>query len=323
MGGASMTGTSVLFDAPGPRARRVSLIASIVALVVILAGAAWVVSILAAPRESGGIILPGMFDPSRWESFAEPALWGSVWRGVVATLQAAAIAAVGALALGVVLSLLRSSSNAWIRIPTGWVIEFFRGMPVLLMMLFILLLASTGAFWAVVIALILYNGTLIGEILRAGLVALPRGQREAALSVGMREFQSKMLVEFPQAFRQMLPIIIAQLVVLLKDTSLGYIVGYNEIIRTNINNLGSTLGNRYLFSLFVVTLAIYLVINLSLSWFARYLSRRTASGGGRVKKGKKPDPADPTNPERIAANRGFGQYDATAGGITGGGGGSN
>ena len=81
------------------------------------------------------------------------------------------------------------------------------------------------------IALILYNGTLIGEILRAGLVALPRGQREAALSVGMREFQSKMLVEFPQAFRQMLPIIIAQLVVLLKDTSLGYIVGYNEIIR--------------------------------------------------------------------------------------------
>ena len=140
------------------------------------------------------------------------------------------------------------------RIPTAVVIEFFRGMPVLLMMLFILLVASTGAFWAVVIALIVYNGTLIGEILRAGLVALPRGQREAALSVGMREFQSKMLVEFPQAFRQMLPIIVAQLVVLLKDTSLGYIVGYNEIIRNNINNLGSFYGNRYLFSLFVVTL---------------------------------------------------------------------
>ena len=128
------------------------------------------------------------------------------------------------------------------------------------------------------IALILYNGTLIGEILRAGLVALPRGQREAALSVGMREFQSKMLVEFPQAFRQMLPIIIAQLVVLLKDTSLGYIVGYNEIIRNNINNLGSFYGNRYLFSLFVVTLCIYLAINLTLSWFARWLARRTASG---------------------------------------------
>ena len=166
---------------------------------------------------------------------------------------------------------MRSSPIAWVRIPTAWLIEFLRGMPVLLMMLFILLVASTGAFWAVVIALILYNGTLIGEILRAGLVALPRGQREAALSVGMREFQSKMLVEFPQAFRQMLPIIIAQLVVLLKDTSLGYIVGYNEIIRNNINNLGSFYGNRYLFSLFVVTLLIYLAINLTLSWFARWL----------------------------------------------------
>jgi glutamate transport system permease protein len=192
---------------------------------------------------------------------------------------------------------MRSSTITWVRIPTAWLIEFLRGMPVLLMMLFILLIASTGAFWAVVIALILYNGTLIGEILRAGLVALPRGQREAALSVGMREFQSKMLVEFPQAFRQMLPIIIAQLVVLLKDTSLGYIVGYNEIIRTNINNLGSYYGNRYLFSLFVVTLAIYLAINLSLSWFARWLSRRTASGG----KGRRPrgPVTDPTNPAAI------------------------
>lgn len=296
-----MTGTSVLFDAPGPRARRISLIVSIAALILIAVGVVWVVMTLAAPRESGGITLPGMFDPTRWAAFAEPELWGTVGRGVIATLQAAAISAVGAIILGVILSLLRSSPNAWIRVPTAVVIEFFRGMPVLLMMLFILLLASTGAFWAVVIALVLYNGTLIGEILRAGLVALPRGQREAALSVGMREFQSKMLVEFPQAFRQMLPIIIAQLVVLLKDTSLGYIVGYNEIIRTNINNLGSSLGNRYLFSLFVVTLAIYLAINLTLSWFARWLARRTASGGTRASKAKGPQrPLDPNQAILVA-----------------------
>jgi glutamate transport system permease protein len=291
-----MTGSSVLFDAPGPRARRISLIASIVAVVLILAGLAWVVMTLAAPRVSGGINLPGMFDPTRWNIFTDPALWGAIGRGVVATLQAAAVAAVGAIALGVVFSLLRSSLIAWIRIPTTWLLEFLRGMPVLLMMLFILLVASTGAFWAVVIALVLYNGALIGEALRAGLASLPRGQREAALSVGMREFQSKMLVEFPQAFRQMLPIIVAQLVVLLKDTSLGFIVGYNEIIRTNINNLGSFYGNRYLFSLFVVTLVIYLAINLTLSWFARWLARRTASGRG----GRRPGAvADPTNPAAL------------------------
>ncbi|WP_203582162.1 amino acid ABC transporter permease [Microbacterium hibisci] len=315
-----MTGSSVLFDAPGPRARRLSLIASLVSLVVILAGVAWIIMTLAAPRESGGITLPGMFDASRWDIFADPQVWAFIGQGVVATLQAAAVAAVGAIVVGIALSLLRSSSIGWIRVPTAWLIEFFRGMPVLLMMLFILLVASTGAFWAVVIALVIYNGTLIGEILRAGLAALPRGQREAALSLGMREFQSKMLVEFPQAFRQMLPIIVAQLVVLLKDTSLGYIVGYNELIRTNMNILASFYGNRYLFSLFVVTLVIYLAINLALSWFARWLARRTASGGRR--RGRTTDPLNPAalleaearadEAERSAANRGLGQYDGTA-----------
>lgn len=293
-----MSGTNVLFDAPGPRARRISLIASIIGLVIIAALLGWVALILATPRESGGIIVPGMFDPSRWSIFADPELWGAIGRGVIATLQAAAVAAVFALALGVAFSLMRSSNIAWVQIPTGWLIEFLRGMPVLLMMLFILLVASTGAFWAVVIALALYNGTLIGEALRAGLASLPRGQREAALSVGMREFQSKMLVEFPQAFRQMLPIIVAQLVVLLKDTSLGYIVGYPELIRTTMNNLASFYGNRYLFSLFFVTLVIYLAINLTLSWFARWLSRRTASGyqGGRRGRAAGPDATtDPTN----------------------------
>jgi glutamate transport system permease protein len=155
-------------------------------------------------------------------------------------------------------------------------------------MLFILLVLNTGAFWAVVAALSLYNGALIGEALRAGLAALPRGQREAGLSLGMRPLQSKMLVEFPQAFRQMLPIIVAQLVVLLKDTSLGYIVGYTELLRTNMNVLGSFYGNRYLFSLFVVTLVLYLTMNLLLSWFARWLSKRTSSQSA----GKRLDPED-------------------------------
>ena len=206
------------------------------------------------------------------------------------TLHAALVAAVLAILLGIVFSLLRSSHIAWIRIPTAVVLEFTRGMPVLLMMLFILLVASTGQYWAVVSALALYNGAIIGEALRAGLASLPRGQREAALSVGMRELQSKFLIEFPQAFRQMLPIIVAQLVVLLKDTALGFIVGYNELIRTTMYNLAAFVGNRYLFSLFFITLVIYLIINLTLSWFARWLSRRTASGGRKVK-GK---PVDPT-----------------------------
>ena len=284
-----MSNSSVLFDAPGPKARRISLISSIIAGILILAGIAWMIWTLAQPRQSGGITLPGFFDPSRWDIFADPEVWQFiVFEGVLATLRAALVASVFAIALGIVFSLLRSSQVAWIRIPTTIVLEFLRGMPVLLMMLFILLVLNTGAFWAVVAALSLYNGALIGEALRAGLAALPRGQREAGLSLGMRPLQSKMLVEFPQAFRQMLPIIVAQLVVLLKDTSLGYIVGYSELLRTNMNVLGSFYGNRYLFSLFVVTLVLYLTMNLLLSWFARWLSKRTSSQSA----GKRLDPED-------------------------------
>jgi glutamate transport system permease protein len=156
------------------------------------------------------------------------------------------------------------------------------------MMLFILLVLSTGQYWAVVWALALYNGAIIGEALRAGLNSLPRGQREGGLSIGLSPLRTRFLIEFPQAFRQMTPIIVAQLVVLLKDTSLGFIVGYNELLRTMMNNLSSFYGNRYLFSLFFVCLGLYLAIDLTVSWFARYLSRRltgpTNGRGGRRKR---------------------------------------
>jgi len=281
MGGGAMS-SSVLFDSPGPKARRRSLIFSIVALVVVAAVVVWVILTLTAPRVSSGITLPGSFDPGRWDIFADPRVWRGIGLGVLATLQAAAFAAVLALAIGIGFSTLRTSVFAWVRVPTTVVLEFFRGMPVLLLMLFILLASSFGSFWAVVLALGLYNGAIIGEILRAGLASLPLGQREAGLSLGLTRLQAKTFIEFPQAFRQMLPVIVAQLVVLLKDTSLGFIVGYNELIRTTMNQMASFYGNRYLLSLFLVTLVIYLAINLSLSAFARRLARRR---GGAVRPG--------------------------------------
>lgn len=125
-----MSGASVLFDAPGPKARRLSRIFSVVTAVLVVAGLGWVVATLNAPRESGGITLPGMFDPSRWDIVQDPEMWGFIFSvGVWGTLRAAIVAAVLAIALGIVLSLLRSSTIAWVRIPTAVLIEFFRGMP--------------------------------------------------------------------------------------------------------------------------------------------------------------------------------------------------
>jgi glutamate transport system permease protein len=278
--------TSVLYDAPGPRAKRRARIISIVSAVLLGAGLAWLIFTLAAPRETaaGGTNV-GLFDPSRWDIFLDLVTWRAIWRGLMATLQMAGIAAVFAMIIGVTFAFLRSRKSAWIRIPVTVLLEFFRGMPVLLMMLFILLVAATGSLWAGVWALAVYNGALIGEILRAGITSLPRGQREAGLAIGLTPMATWLRIEFPQAFRQMLPIIIAQLVVLLKDTALAFIVGYEELLRTVVIYLSNFYGNRYFFSLFFVVVVIYLALNLTLSWIARLVARRTSPGGrtaGRI-----------------------------------------
>jgi glutamate transport system permease protein len=283
--------TSVLYDAPGPRARTRSRLISIGGGLLIVALLVWLVLALGAPKVSAnGAVQPGLWDPSRWDVFNDRQVWRTLIGGALNTLRMAAVAAVLALILGVIFSFGRASEKNWIRIPTTIILEFVRGMPVLLMMLFTLLVFSTGAFWAGVAALSVYNGAIIGEALRAGIKSLPKGQREAGLAIGLTPMATRFRIEFPQAFRQMLPIIIAQLVVLLKDTSLAFVVGYPELLRSGIN-LTNFFGDRYRFSFFLVVLAMYLTMNLLLSWVARIISRRTASRSGGI------TPVDLTQPD--------------------------
>lgn len=269
---------SVLFDAPGPKARRRSIIISIVGSIAIAGGLFALIWTLAAERTTAaGAVVPGLFHPTRWDIFLNPLVWARLGDGVVATLQMAAVGAFFAIIIGVLFSFGRAATSKWIRIPVTVLLEFFRGMPVLLMMLFVLLVFSTGTYWAGVSALAVYNGAIIGEALRAGIQSLPRGQREAGLAIGLTPIATRFRIEFPQAFRQMLPIIVAQLVVLLKDTSLAFIVGYEELLRIGVNQISNApgVGPRYFFSLFFVVLLIYLAMNLTLSWIARYIARRS------------------------------------------------
>ncbi|MBC9927039.1 MULTISPECIES: amino acid ABC transporter permease [unclassified Leucobacter] len=268
-----MSTATVLYDAPGPKARQRSVLISVVGLIAVAAVLGWAIWRLAQPQVAvNGNVTPGMFDASRWDVLAYGEVWGAIGKGVVATLLAAVTAMVGAFMIGILFTFGRLAKSMWIRVPVAVVLEFFRGMPVLLMMLFILLVASTGAFWAVVIALAVYNGAIVGEALRAGIVSLNKGQREAGLSIGLTPIRTRMLIEFPQAFTQMLPILIAQMIVLLKDTSLGYIVAYSELSKT-IKDMGNYYGNAYLFSFWVVAVVIYLAINLTLSWVGRRAAR--------------------------------------------------
>ncbi|GAA2178065.1 amino acid ABC transporter permease [Leucobacter tardus] len=276
-----MSQATVLYDAPGPKARRRSLIISVVGTLALVGLLAWVVWILGQPRvAANGNETPGTWDASRWDVLGDPVVWETVARGAWFTIRAAATAMVGAMIIGILFAFGRLAESKVIRIPVAIVLEFFRGMPVLLMMLFILLVAASGAFWAVVVALAVYNGAIIGEALRAGIVSLGKGQREAGLSIGLTPVRTRLLIEFPQAFTQMLPVIIAQMVVLLKDTSLGYIVAYNELART-IQNLSNYYGNSYMFTFWLVAITVYLLINLTVSWIGRRTHRIAAKRSTR------------------------------------------
>ncbi|MGY2745625.1 amino acid ABC transporter permease [Pseudarthrobacter sp. O4] len=264
--------SSVLYDVPGPKARRVSLIGSVVGSLLIAGLLAWIVSTLAQQ---------GIFEGRRWAIFTRADVWSLIGNGVGATLSAAAVAAVIAFPLGLLLCLLRISDVAAIRIPIRIVLEFLRGMPVVLMMLFVLLVFGTNQFIAVVAGLVLYNAAVFAEIIRAGIQSLPKGQREAGLTVGLTSFQSRMIIELPQAIRRMMPSLVAQLVVLLKDTSLGYIVAYGELLRA-VQVMADFLGTQYLFPIFFVAAAIYIAINLCVSRIAIWIERRgskKAAGG--------------------------------------------
>ncbi|GHS86434.1 glutamate ABC transporter permease [Actinomycetota bacterium] len=270
--------TSVLYDAPGPRARRRERIGSVIGGLVVL-------GLLAlAVRYADG---RGLFAADRWDVLYDPPknqTAADVWRSMVvvglgATLRAAVVAAPLALVAGLLLALWRTTRHAWLRAPAVVVIELFRGLPVLLMMLFALLGFGWSAFTAVVFGLAVYNMAIIAEILRAGLAALPAGQAEAAYAVGMSRRQTLLSILLPQAVRTMRPSLVAQLVVLLKDSSLGYIVGYAELLKS-IQNNAQYFGNSYYVALFVVGAAIYLAVNLSLTRLAVWLqgrSERTAA----------------------------------------------
>jgi glutamate transport system permease protein len=267
--------TSVLYDVPGPRARMRSRVLSVVTGLVVAGLLAYAVVQLAQA---------GQLEPQRWLIFNDPLIWQALLRGLWIVVQSAATAAVLAILLGIVFALLRQSELRVVRIPTTIVLEFFRGMPVLLMMLFIYLMFPIGAYWSVVAALTVYNGAIIGEALRSGMLALPKGQREAGLAIGLRPLQNRLLIEFPQAFRNMLPIIVAQLVVLIKDTALGTVVGQVGLVKEG-ELLAEYLGrSTYYFPLFVVMVAMYLALNLLVSAIARRLARRRSQPGAGAAK---------------------------------------
>ncbi|MBN9159239.1 MULTISPECIES: amino acid ABC transporter permease [unclassified Microbacterium] len=310
-----MSGASVLYDVPGPRAVLRNRILGLVTVLIVLAAVGFIVYRFAAT---------GQFDASRWNLFTYSLVWQGMAQALWATVSAFLAAGVGSIVLGFVLAIGRLSDHAWVRVPVTVVIELLRAVPVLVMMMIFFygvnsIPGSTfrmSAYAAVVIGLVLYNGSVLAEALRAGIEALPRGQKEAGYAIGLRKSGVMAFILLPQAIRAMLPVIVAQLVVTLKDTALGFIITYPELIYY-AKYLSSQPG-RPLLQAGLIVAVIYISMCLILSGIAKWLEVRTRRSPKM--KGYTPDAGggDPrihdgsTVTEVIAMQRGAGKFDGTS-----------
>jgi len=286
---------SVLFDAPGPRARRRHAALAAVGLVVALGILVLVVLKMKAANQLGADLWkPFVTDRAVWRDYLVPGLLG--------TFKAAAISIVLAGVFGVLFGVGRLSSVTALRWFCGVVVEFFRAVPVLLMMIFAYFgLYARGTFFsaetaplaAVVTGLTLYNGSVIAELVRSGVFSLPKGQSEAGLSVGLTRSQVMRSIQLPQALTAMLPALIGQFVVILKDSALGYQVTYLELLNWS-KTLGSAFANTV--PAYLVAALLFIVINYVLTVLASRVQRRLSRRGRAVVGGG--GPVTGTTPEQ-------------------------
>ncbi|MEO3791480.1 amino acid ABC transporter permease [Nonomuraea sp. B10E15] len=261
-----MTSTA-LFDEPGPRARRRIRIATVLGTLAAVALVALAVRQFAAN---------GQLDAARWQPYATWPMWRYLLDGLWSTFLAAVVSAALSMALGLLLALGRLSPRRWVRLPAAGYVEVVRTIPALLLVYVVLFaLPRYGMdlplFWKLVVPLTVSNAAAFAEIFRAGINAIERGQTEAGLAVGLTRFQTMRLIVLPQAARRVLPSIVSQSVGLLKDTSLGFIVSYGELLYS-----GKVLAayNHLVIQTYLVVALIYLVVNASLSKLARTLEAR-------------------------------------------------
>lgn len=268
---------SVLFDAPGPRARVRNAILTVVIGLVFVGVVALLIWKLDQKHQ---------LDAELWRPYTHANVWQNyVWHGLWNTLKVTIVAAILALVMGVVFGLGRLSDHWWVRVPSGVVVEFFRAIPVLIMMFFAGVgppliadafnreMSSITGFQAVVAGLTLYNGSVLAEIIRAGINSVPKGQSEAGYSIGLRKSGVMLRILVPQAITAMMPAIVSQLVVLLKDSALGYVIAYEDLLNSGFYQVKGKFGN--LIPAAIVVTVIYVAMNMLLGYFATWLERRS------------------------------------------------
>ncbi|MFD4117874.1 amino acid ABC transporter permease [Streptomyces niveus] len=310
--------TSVLYDAPGPGAKRRNIIYSALFVVVLALGVWWIYSAMSDK---------GQLEWAKWSPFTESQAWTTyLLPGLVNTLKAAGLALVIALPLGALFGIARLSDHRWVRVPSGVVVEFFRAIPVLILMVFANQLyaeytdisTEMRPLYAVVTGLVLYNASVLAEVVRAGILSLPKGQTEAAKAIGLRKGQTMRSILLPQSVTAMLPALVSQLVVIVKDTALGgALLSFTELLSAR-KTLAANYGN--VIPSFIVVAVIFIVLNLLLTTFASWLEkrlRRAKRSTGAVLTGEAMDDLSVTGTPVSKTDRATGNE---GGGFGGGGG---
>ncbi|MDR0203781.1 MAG: amino acid ABC transporter permease [Delftia acidovorans] len=256
----------ILFGAPSPQARKTTQVVSLIAAAGLLALAAGIVWRFHSA---------GQLEARFWEFFAWPTTWAFLAKGLLGTLASSAMAAVIALSLGLVLLAGRLARPRIVRWPSIAVIEFLRGTPTLLLIYvcFLVLPAAgikLGTYWMLTLPIGLSTAAVVAEVYRAGVLAVPRGQTDAARSLGLTEVQVFRFVVFPQALRYIVPALVAQLVIVVKDTTFGYIVTYGELMQ----NAKVLIANYHaLVPVYLVVAVLYCLVNYAISRASRRLNR--------------------------------------------------
>lgn len=264
----------VMFDTGGPRAQRLVRILTWASSAVILALVALALWRFAAS---------GALAADKWSTFVQPRIVGYIGNALKNTMAAAGLAGLMALPLGLLLALGRLSTITPLRwLCTAW-IELFRAVPVLLFIyVFMFALPAYGlnvsTFLKLVLPVTLCAAATIAEVFRAGVLALPRGQTEGGLTIGLTNAQTFRLIVFPQALRIVVPALVAQAVIVVKDTAFGYVVSYGELLQSGKVLIANT-GD--LVQTYLVVTVLYILVNVAISYAARALDRRMGRSGAK------------------------------------------
>lgn len=256
----------VLFGDLNHKAQAVTRAVSVAAAAALLVGVAGIVYRFHAA---------GQFEGRLWEFFAWRTTWAFLGKGLLGTLASAAAAAAIALVLGLVLLVGRLSPLRLVRWPAVAVIEFLRGVPTLLLIyVCFLVLPSVGiklsAYWMLTLPVGLSTAAVVAEVYRSGVLAVRRGQTDAARALGLTQAQAFAHVVFPQALRYIVPALVAQLVIVVKDTTFGYVVTYGELMQ----NARVLIANyRSLVPVYLAVAVLYCLVNYAISRASRRLGR--------------------------------------------------